>query len=270
MPFVPQRTRECGPSSLAMVLAYRGPAPDLDALVDEVQVPARRGALAFGLLAAARRHGQVAVPVSDLGRVLRELAAGNPVIVLQNLAFFWYPFWHFAVAIGYDLDAREIALHSGKHAGLREPLRTFELTWERGERWALVMVPPERLPATADPPELLEALAGLERAGQPGAAARAAESALARWPAEPLLWMARANALLANGELAASEASLREAVRLDPGLAPAHNNLADVLLRLGRVAEARAEIERAIALGGEQPEYVDTRAAVERAEAGAR
>lgn len=268
VPFVPQRTRECGPSSLAMVLAYRGEAPDLDALVAEVQVPARRGALAFGLVAAARRHGQVAVPVENLGRALRELAADNPVIVLQNLGFGWYPFWHFAVAIGYDLDAREIALHSGARAGYRVPLRTFELTWERAERWGLVVVPPDRLPATADPAEILEALAGLERAGQSAAAARASASALERWPDDPLLWMARANALLASGELEACEAALREALRLSPRLAPAHNNLADVLLRRGRIAEARAEIERAIELGGELPAYLDTRAAIERAAPG--
>jgi len=248
-----------------MVLAYRNAPPDLDELVGETQVPARRGALAFGLVAAARRHGQLAVPIADLGRMLRELAAGNPVLVLQNLGFGWYPFWHFAVAIGYDLDAREIALHSGERAGYRVSLRTFELTWERAERWALVVLPPDRLPETASSTEILEALAGLERAGQLAAAARASERALERWPDDALLWMANANALLAQGDLEGCEAALREAVRLAPALAPAHNNLADVLLRRGQLAQARESVERAIALGGPLPAYLDTRAAIEQA-----
>jgi tetratricopeptide (TPR) repeat protein len=269
VPFVPQRTRECGPSSLAMVLAFRSEAPDLDQLVRETQVPARRGALAFGLLAAARRHGRIAVPIGELGRLLRELAAGNPVVVMQNLGLRWIPAWHFAVAIGYDLDAGEIVLHSGTRADYREPLRTFELTWERAQRWARVVLPPERLPETADPGELLEALAGLERAGQQAAAVRASARALERWPADPLLWIAHANARLALGELAACEAALRRALELDPALPPAHNNLADVLLRQGRIAEARAEIERAIELGGPLPEFLDTRSAIDRARLGA-
>jgi tetratricopeptide (TPR) repeat protein len=265
VPFVPQRTRECGPTSLAMVLEFGGASPDLDALVAETQVPERRGAFAFGMLAAARRHGQLAVPVGELASLLRELAAGNPVIVMQNLGFGWYPFWHFAVAIGYDLDAGELVLHSGKRAGYRVPLRTFELTWQRAERWALVVLPPERLPATAGRAEILEALAGLERAGQVAAAERASRRALERWPGDPLLWLARANALLATGELEPCEAALREALRLAPDLAPAHNNLADLLLRRGRPGEARAAVARAIELGGPRPEYLDTQAAVERA-----
>jgi tetratricopeptide (TPR) repeat protein len=270
VPFVPQRTRECGPSSLAMLLAYGGEAPDLDALVAETQVPARRGALAFGLLAAARRHGRIAVLVGDLGRLLRELAAGNAVLVMQNLGLGWWPVWHFAVAIGYDLDAREIVLHSGERAGYRLALRTFELTWQRAERWALVVLPPDRLPETAGPAELLDALAGLERAGRVEAARRASERALERWPDDALLWIAHANALLALGELAPCEAALREALRLAPGLAPAHNNLADVLRRQGRFGEALASVERAIELAGPLPEYLDTRAAIERASVDAR
>jgi tetratricopeptide (TPR) repeat protein len=248
-----------------MVLAYGGEMPDLDALVAETQVPARRGALAFGLLAAARRHGRLAVPIGDLGRLLRELAAGNPVLVMENLGLRWIPVWHFAVAIGYDLDAQELVLHSDKRPGYRMPLRTFELTWQRAERWALVILPPDRLPATATPLELLEALAGLERAGRTEAARSASARALERWPDDALLWMAHANALLALGELAACEAALRQALRVSPTLAPAHNNLADVLLRRGQLPQAREAIERAIAIGGPLPEYLDTRAAIERA-----
>jgi hypothetical protein len=38
---------------------------------------------------------------------LREVAAGNPVLVLQNLSFAWAPVWHYAVVMGYDADAAQ-------------------------------------------------------------------------------------------------------------------------------------------------------------------
>jgi len=73
-----------------------------------------------------------------------EIAAGHPVIVLQNLAFDWYPVWHYAVAVGYDLDAQEITLRSGRERRLQLPLGTFEDTWRRGGHWAMLALPPLR------------------------------------------------------------------------------------------------------------------------------
>jgi tetratricopeptide (TPR) repeat protein len=263
--FVEQRTQECGPSSLAMVLAWSGEAVDLDRLVEETWAPERGGALASDLVAAARRHGRVAVQLRGLEELQRELAAGHPVLVLQNLGLSWIPFWHFAVAIGYDADASEIALHSGRHAGRRVPLRTFEYTWGRAQRWGVVVTAPDELPASADPRELLEALAGLEGAGQLASAERASARALERWPDDAPLWVAHANALLAQQKLAESEAALRQALARAPAFAPAHNNLAHVLLRLERLEEARAAARRALELGGARPEYLDTRDSIERA-----
>jgi tetratricopeptide (TPR) repeat protein len=268
VPFVAQRTSECGPTSLAMVLAWSGEAPDIDRLVAETWVPGRGGALAPGLLAAARRHGRLAVPVVERDRLLRELAAGHPVLVMQNLGLGWLPVWHFAVAIGYDLHAREVVLHTGAYAERRVPLATFERTWQRAQRWALVVLAPDRLPATASALEVLEAIAGLERAGRVDAAQVASARATRRWPRDPLLWLANANAWLGLGDLDRAEGSVREALRHAPTLAPAHNNLADLLLRRGRLAEARAAVERAIELGGPLPAYLDTRASIERAAAG--
>jgi len=58
------------------------------------------------MIAAARRNGFVAIELApNLSDLLAEIAAGNPVVVLQNLALDWYPAWHYAVAIGYDLKA---------------------------------------------------------------------------------------------------------------------------------------------------------------------
>jgi len=266
VPFVEQRTAECGPSSLAMVLEWSGESVDMERLVDETWTPGRGGALAADLMGAARRHGRIAVPLRGLEELQRELAAGHPVLVMQNLGWGWLPFWHFAVAIGYDANPPpQVTLHSGKRAARRVPLRTFEYTWRRAERWGMVVTAPDELPASAEPREMLEALAGLEGAGQLAAAERASASALRRWPDDAPLWVAHANALLSQERLAESEAALRQAVARAPTFAPAHNNLAHVLLRAGRAAEARPAALRALELGGPQPEFLDTLEAIERA-----
>ena len=74
-----------------------------------VYTPGREGTLASDMIAAARRNGRVAVPVTSLPALLAELAAGNPVIVFQNLGLGFVPRWHYAVAFGYDLAAGRIA-----------------------------------------------------------------------------------------------------------------------------------------------------------------
>src|SRR3546814_16245640 len=86
-----------------------------------------------------------AVERRELDALLAEIAAGNPVLVFQNLALDWWPQWHFAVAIGYDLDRRVLILHSGTTERLETPLDAFERTWARSGHWALLTLPPGRL-----------------------------------------------------------------------------------------------------------------------------
>jgi len=81
------------------------------------------------------------------------------VIVFQNLGLPWYPRWHYAVVIGYDLPRREVLLHSGPEARKVTSMRLFELTWEWGKNWGVVVLPPEKLPATAEEELLVRALA---------------------------------------------------------------------------------------------------------------
>ena len=48
-----------------------------------------------------------------LADLLQEVAAGHPVIVLQNLGLEWIPVWHYSVVIGYDLSRGQLVLRSG-------------------------------------------------------------------------------------------------------------------------------------------------------------
>ena len=236
-----------------------------ETLLPQVYLPARRGSLQAEMLATARRHRLVAYPLAPrLEDLLREIAGGTPVLVLQNLALAWAPQWHYAVAVGYDLEARQILLRSGVTRRLAMSLDTFERTWARSGHWAMLAVAPERLPATAVETTHVAALAALERVA-PAEARRGYEAALARWPANAAARVGLGNASYALRDLAAAQAAYRQATIAHPDSADAWNNLAQTLLELGSRGEALAAARRAVALGGPRlPAYRETLESIER------
>lgn len=251
-PFFPDDSTLCGPSALATSLSAAGIPVTPEALVSQVYLPGREGALQIEMLAAARRQGAVATLIpGTMASLLRELAAGHAVLVLQNLGLSWAPSWHYAVVVGYDLDAGRVLLRSGPMKRQEMSLRTFEHTWDRSERWAFVTLPPGSLPATVSEDEALRALVAFERNAPPSSAVSAYRSGLARWPDNPTLAMGLGNALYAAGDKIGSEAVFgRVAAR--HGLDAAFNNQALVLLELGRPQEAVRAAEQGLALGGGQ------------------
>lgn len=234
-----------------MVLAWSGLPVTQDDLVTEVYTPARQGTLRTDVLAAARRHGRLAVEVPSLRDLLTEIAAGSPVLVFQNLALNWYPQWHYAVAIGYDLEAREITLHSGLDERRVVPLSVFERTWKRGDYWALVVLPPGRLPASAEETPVLKAAAGLERVQRYTEAAKAYAAISARWPQSVAARLGLGNTLYAAGDYRGAERAYLEAIGNDAKAAAAWNNLAYALAAQGRREEALSAVEKAVLFGAE-------------------
>ncbi len=259
VPFYPQKRYYCGPAALAMVMTWSGEPVTQDELVPQVYTPSRQGTLRNDMLAAARRRGRLAVQVSDLRSLLAELAAGNPVVVFQNLALDWFPQWHYAVAYGYDLQKREIVLRSGTEARRVTDLYAFERTWERGDYWGLVVLPPERLPATADERSVLDAAAGLERTEHLREAASAYMAILSRWRESFPAWMGLGNTLYAQKDFSGAAGAFREATRRRPKAPAAWNNLAYALAAQGQHAQAQRAAEEAVRLAPESTQiYRDT------------
>jgi Peptidase_C39 like family/Tetratricopeptide repeat len=250
VPFHPQQEQYCGPAALATVLGWSGLPARQDAIASAVFTPGREGTLGHDLVGAAGRHGRLAVPVADLPSLLREVAAGHPVLVLQNLGLHWYPQWHYAVVVGYDLAAGELALRSGEERRRIVSLDTFARTWARADRWAIVVLPPDALPASAAEETLVRAAAGLERAGRAGEAALAYDTILHRWPGSLGALIGRGNARYATGDLDGAEAAYRSALVRHPGAAVVWNNLADVLAARGERDAALIAARRAVDLGG--------------------
>ena len=175
-------------------------------------------------------------------------------MVLLNLEVSWAPRWHYAVVIGYDLDAETVILRSGTEARRVLPFRRFRDAWRQAGRWGLAVLRPGRLPADAQESRYLEAALGLERARRWGAAARAYEAARARWPASLVAVMGLGNARYAVGDLDAAAEAFGAAAWIHPEAAPAFNNLAQVLSELNRRDQAVRAARRAVALGGSHSE----------------
>ena len=250
VPFEPQDALWCGPAALAMALGWSGLDVSQAELAPAVFTPGRAGSLQSDMVAAARRHGRLAVPVTNLGDLLAELAAGHPVLVLQNLGLDWWQVWHYAVAVGYDRAAGVLVLRSGAQARHEVALATFERTWARAGHWALVILPPDRVPASAEPAAVVRAAAALEQSGEVTAAGVAYDAILGRWPDSAGALLGRGNVRYAEHDLDGAELAFRRAALTDPGSAAAWNNLAQVLLEQDEPDAARAAAERAVALGG--------------------
>ena len=250
VPFFPQQEFQCGPAALGTALVHAGVATSPAALVPQVYLPGREGSLQMEMLAATRRHGRVAYRLAPrLDHLLTEIASGNPVIVLQNLSFAFVPVWHYAVIIGYDRDREEIVLRSGTVRRLAMSLSTFERTWARGDHWAMVVLPPRQLPATAAEADYVAAAAALERTS-PAAAQQAYDTALARWPSNLVARIGSGNVAYTQGDLVGAEIAYYRATVDHPRSADAWNNLTQVLYELGRRNKALSAAQRAVALGG--------------------
>jgi tetratricopeptide (TPR) repeat protein len=265
-PFFAQEDYQCGPAALATVLVSAGAAVTPEMLVPQVYLPERQGSLQAEMLAATRRQGMLAYVLQPrLEDVLLEIAAGRPVVVLQNLSLPIWPRWHYAVAMGYDRAREEILLRSGTTREMRMSLSTFEHTWARSHYWAMLALPPGALPATADEAAYVSASAALERVS-PAAARLSYAAALKRWPTNAIALLGMGNAAYATRDLNAAESAYRDAAATHPESADAWNNLAQVLYERGRREEARSAGERAVALGGPRVEvYRSTLAAINAA-----
>jgi len=229
-PFFPQERYQCGPAALATVLNVRGVGVVPDDLVAQVYLPEREGSLQLEMVAAVRRAGLMAVTVEPaLDALLAEVAAGHPVLVLQNLGLDWLPRWHYAVVIGYDLVRQELVLRSGTERRRITPFGVFLNTWDRSERWGIVVLSPQTLPARAQPGPWLEAASGLEALGKWQEARAAYQVAAETWPNHAIAWIGLGNGAHALGDASAAEEAFRQALRVDPVSAVAWNNLAYAL-----------------------------------------
>lgn len=260
VPFHGQRDYQCGPATLAMVLEHGGHAASVDELIPQVFLPGREGSVQPEMLATVRRHGLIPFVIPGrLDAVLQEVAADRPVVVLQNLSLPWWPMWHYAVVVGYDLEDERLVLHSGETPRMDVSMGRFDATWARSDRWAFVALPPGELPALSGDHESAKAISAFE-------SVQGAQTSLPAWQAladrEPKLALAQfglGNALAATGKAREAARAFRRAVEADPEFAAAWLNLGLVLRSLDRREEANDALRRAAEIPGPLQERAQQR-----------
>ena len=271
VPFFPQEDFQCGPAALATVLQSAGIDRTPAQLVEHVYLPQRQGSLQVELLGASRRAGAVPYVLRpSLQDLLREVVAGHPVLVLQDVGWPLLPRWHYAVVVGYDLAQGTVTLRSGTIRRLVMSLAAFDRTWAKAERWAFVALAPDRLPATARESDYVAAAAAFERVA-PAFGPRAYQTALAAWPGHLFARLALGNAAYRQRQLESAKAQYRQATVDHPDAGDAWNNLAQVLFDQGELQEAARAARRAVAIGGPRLDrYAATLGAIEATGSSAR
>ena len=249
VPFFPQQEYHCGPASLASIISYRGTAVEPEQIVPLIYVPDLKGSLQAEVIAATRQFELLPVQLDGtLESLLREIAAGNPIFVLQNLGLDLVPVWHYEVVVGYDFEQGTMIMRSGARPRVSRSFALFEKTWQRAGHWALAIVPADTIPQTVSASAFLEAVIGLEQVGRTNTAHRAYTTALRRWPESLLAHSGLGNSAYALGEFTEAESAYRAALQIDPEKAEVWNNLAYALAQQGRYEAAIGAINRALEL----------------------
>ena len=251
VPYFPQKDFQCGPASLATAMNFGGVNVGPEDLVSAVYLPNRGGSLQVEMMAAPRRYGIVTWQLGPrFADLLREVQAGTPVIAMQDYGLWPVPYWHYAVVVGFDHETGKAVLRSGEKRRLEIPFPVLELTWKESKYWAMVAVPPDRVPVTATEAGWLQAVVAMERVADKKAARTAYEASLRRWPDSLNAAIGLANIDYAEGRLKAAEDVLRSALKQHPKSVVALNNLAQAVADQRRFDEALALIDEAVALGG--------------------
>jgi tetratricopeptide (TPR) repeat protein len=232
-----------------MMLNSQGLQTDPEILKELVYIPGREGSLQVEMVAAARAHGMLVYPIAkELESLLTEVASGNPVLVMQNLRFGWWPQWHFAVVIGYDAGEQDLILHTDTRKREAIDLEVFSNTWGRADNWAVTILPPDRVPATAKPLRFLQSAHDLETTGRTTAAGIAYETAETTWPDQPAAPMARGNLAWQLGHRSEATGHFLRTVKRFPEFAEGWNNLAFALQASGCASTAAQAARCAAAL----------------------
>ena len=241
------------------MLNYRAIDVTAESLRGKIYIPGKEGTLTTEMIARTRQYGLLPYVLSPQpAAILSEVSAGNPVLVLQNLSFNWLPRWHFSIVTGFDLKEELLILRSGNEKALETPFSLFMKTWERADRWAIVINSPDQLPVTVEETKYVLAALELELVGKTGAAHKAYETATAKWPENETAWFGAGNTAYQLGDYARATRFYKAYLEQNPDSASGWNNLAHSLMQLRCREDSLLAISCALAIEPGNAEFLDS------------
>lgn len=267
VPFYPQQQYFCGPTTLAEVAGFYGLQKSPLDIAPNTFTPGLDGTLQIEMVAATRQLGMVAYQQkrANMSQLLSLVADNIPVIVLQNNSIAWLPQWHYAVVIGYDIEAAEVILHTGVTEAHRLNFATFERTWQRGNYWLLAMLPGNKTSAHLDPFLYTKACQDLLNTRQTDAAVVALIAATKQWPQYWLSYFLLGNHYFsAQPDVAA--AWFAQGLPFAQQEVSYLNNYAVLLSELGCHSKATQLINRALKLQPQDSNLLDSQQQIQAAQ----
>ncbi len=180
------------------------------------------------------------------------------------------PKWHYAVIIGYDLEAGLIYLHTGIEKKYSVGWKVFKRTWKRAKNWGMVAITPHKVPASVDislanKARYLNEIIGFERTQQWNTAITAYQTSLNKWTNNNIALIGLGNSYYQLKKTKEAEQALQKLISTHPGSAIGHNNLAQLLFETGKIKKAFSHAQQAVNIGGKHlSEFQKTLAAIKK------
>jgi ABC-type bacteriocin/lantibiotic exporter with double-glycine peptidase domain len=138
VPFYSQESYQCGPASLAMVMNYLKVMVKPEEIAEDIYSKSAHGTLNLDMVLYARRKGLSAGQYKgNLSDIHKNIADGNPLIVLVDYGFSFYEATHFMVIVGYNEAG--IIVNSGKKKDHFIPEKEFLKSWGKTNYWTLLI-----------------------------------------------------------------------------------------------------------------------------------
>lgn len=140
VPFVRQDRYQCGPASLASVLAYYGTEVDNSRIIRETYNETLKGSLITDLENFARRMGFKTESGQGTPDAIKNyVRSKRPVIVLLDLGVWVAAKPHYIVVFGYD--EKGFIAHDGRNPSVLFEYPRFEKMWQKIGRPYLIIHP---------------------------------------------------------------------------------------------------------------------------------
>jgi hypothetical protein len=207
--------------SIGLLLVSCGPTgPQADEVALAPSMPPQARVAVDGTAAGCAQtvRSRVAFPVDGVGATMRELAAGNPVLLVRDDSTKGSWPWRCSIVFGYGPGQIYLQGPVGEHHAMT--IGKFGRLWHEANVSGFVMLPPGTMPASAQRDVYLRSVAALTRNGMAWESVMAFDAALATWPDSGEALVGLGDALVALGDIEGAARAYQDAARVR---APAPN-----------------------------------------------